>query len=121
MALDYNPETNDQHNVVETRVEVPLNGGTFTFTQPLARYIHDKLTPEDWNEIGMKIRANAESAVRRLVLSGLYFRPNGLDLARSQILSGCRAAFHETFKRRMVAAGDLAWSAPSCLLGERYK
>jgi hypothetical protein len=120
MTREANHETNDRASCIEVAVEVPLNGGTFRFTQPVPRYIHGMLKDEDWQAAGVGLREAAEGIVRRLALSGDYFRPEGVNVAKQGIMVAFGELLNNRFRIRQQEAGNSEWAVSADLLGERY-
>ena len=120
MPNEANNETNDRASCIEVSVEVPLNGGTFRFVQPVPRYIHSKLTMEDWQAAGAALRESASGIVRRLALTGVYFAPGGVDVAKRGIVEAFGKLLNDRFRIRQHEAGNTEWAVSADLLGERY-
>ena len=115
-----NEETNERRSCINVAVEVPLNGGIFRFVQPVPRYIHAKLTEEDWQASGMSLRASAECIVRQMALSGAYFATDGVETAKRLIVSVFGKILNDRFRIRQNEAGNVEWAVSADLLGERY-
>ena len=120
MSGDVNRETGDRLQPIERPVSIRVGTEEFRFSVWLPPYIAGKLKPEDWLEAGKALRSHRDLVVQQSVMSGDWFMLGGVERARERVAQGMNDLIYERFKARQMAAGDLAWSVPSLLQGERF-
>ena len=110
-----NLETANDPHPVEQAISIGVGGTLFRFVMIVPRYIYGKLTPEDWEIAGKRLRTERDRHITNAIIAGYYFSARGIEDVCERVRQSMCDLIYEQFTQRQIAAGEEAWAVPPTL------